>query len=116
MKKDVQRAINKVVEDVFTSAVSEYKQECSYDECVRLHHCQAWVYETSNYYLLRSYGTIVAVIDKATDTLIDALRMVYGYTATSAQHISKFRKARCYGGYGQGKWGCEHGVTWYKVG
>lgn len=42
------------------------------------------------YYALRSYRTIVAIIDCRTDTLYDFLRYVYGYTSTSAQHISKF--------------------------
>lgn len=32
-----------------------------------------------------------ALYDKSADTLYDVLRGVYGYTATSAQHIAKFR-------------------------
>ena len=42
------------------------------------------------FYALRSYRTIVAIIDCRTNTLYDFLRYVYGYTATSAQHIAKF--------------------------
>lgn len=68
----------------------------------RLRTCTAWVCETERYYVLQSYGTIIAFIDKATDTLYDVLRFVYGYTATSAQHISKFEKDYC-----QGQWHCE---------
>ena len=56
----------------------------------RLHKCSAIVIETPNYYVLQSYNTIIACIDKNDNTLYDFLRVVYGYTATSAQHISKF--------------------------
>ena len=69
----------------------------------RLRTCTAWIYESDNYYFLQSYSTIIAYIDKATDTCTDILRMVYGYTATSAQHIAKFRRD-----YGKGKWGCQY--------
>lgn len=58
----------------------------------QLNHCQATVYETQRYILLRSYQTIVAGIDKETETCYDWLRLVYGYTATSAQHIRKFMR------------------------
>lgn len=40
-------------------------------------------------YLLKSYDTIVAMVDEDGDG-IDFLRHVYSYTATSAQHIRKF--------------------------
>ena len=62
------------------------------------------------YYVLRSYNTIVAFIDPTTDTLYDVLRKVYGYTATSAQHIAKFDKD-----YGRGKWGCANRVTYRDI-
>ena len=55
-----------------------------------LRTCTACVYDTPNYYVLKSYHTIIACINKNTNTLYDCLRVVYGYTATSAQHISKF--------------------------
>ena len=56
----------------------------------RLRTCNANVIETHEYYILLSYRTIVAFIDKSTGVLYDVLRPVYGYTRTSAQHISKF--------------------------
>ena len=62
-----------------------------YDFIGRLRSCQAYVYETNNYWLLMSYNTIVAVTSKDTGICYDVLRVVYGYTATSAQHIAKFR-------------------------
>lgn len=58
---------------------------------VRLNHCQAWTQEFEGFTILWSYNTAVAVYDKVNDTLYDVLRGVYGYTATSAQHIAKFR-------------------------
>ena len=57
----------------------------------RLHKCQAYVYETDSYYLLKSYSTFVAFIRKSDCECFDILRNVYGYTATSAQHIAKFK-------------------------
>lgn len=57
----------------------------------RLRTCSAYVYETANYYLLKSYATIVAFIRKSDCECFDILRNVYGYTATSAQHIVKFK-------------------------
>ena len=59
---------------------------------VRLDYCQAWYFETKHYIVLQSYSTIVAAISKDTNQGYDFLRKVYGYTATSAKHISKFFK------------------------
>lgn len=58
---------------------------------IRLNHCQAWTQDFEGFTVLWSYNTPAAVYDKYTDTLYDVLRGVYGYTATSAQHIAKFR-------------------------
>ena len=76
----------------------------------RLRTCQAYVYETANLYVLRSYKTVVALIEKSTDTCYDFLRGVYGFTNTSAQHISKFDKD-----YGRGTYGCKERVTYREV-
>lgn len=58
----------------------------------RLEYCTAETFNVgSRYTVLRSYNTIVAFYDYETDTLYDVLRYVYGYTATSAKHIAKFR-------------------------
>ena len=56
----------------------------------QLRSCRASVYETEHFYLLKSYETFVAAIDKETGVLYDFLHRAYKYTATSAQHISKF--------------------------
>ena len=59
-------------------------------EPIRLRSCNAVVYATKNYFILRSYWTEVAVIHRNSGEGADVLRRVYGYTATTAQHIRKF--------------------------
>ena len=73
----------------------------------RLRSCTAEVNHTNRFVILRSYNTLVAFIDKNTDTLYDVLRLVYGYTATSSKHIAKFNHD-----YGYGQWGCNSRLTW----
>ena len=72
------------VEDFNYEYESYHSQEC------RLRTCSATIGYTENYYYLRSYNTIVAFIDRRTGEAFDILRTAYGYTSTSAQHISKF--------------------------
>lgn len=94
-------------------ALDRFNEElkyCSNSVGKRLRSCQAYVYETPSFYVLRSYNTVVAIIEKKTDTCYDFLRGVYGYTSTSAQHISKFDKD-----YGRGAWGCKERVTYCEV-
>lgn len=59
--------------------------------CCRLYSCNAEIRECMGVLVLVSYDTPIAVL---TDdlSLYDCLRVVYGYTATSSQHISKFKK------------------------
>lgn len=87
MKKDQQVVMNNYVIENYSSMWDEFED---WDNCVKLRSCQAWVYETVNYFVLKSYNTIVAFIDKTTGEKFDILRKVYGYTSTSAQHITKF--------------------------
>lgn len=112
MKKSEQMRINELCETMWDNAIREYDEE--YRNKVapwsRLRSCNARVFETTHYYFLQSYETFVACIDKEQDALVDVLRYVYGFTRTSAQHISKFDKD-----YGNGKWGCEARVTWREV-
>lgn len=93
MKKQEQLSINSKIElaidkfeDVFCNTPDD-----KMPPKIRLNHCQAWTQDFEGYTVLWSYHTAVALYDKSTDTLYDVLRAVYGYTATSAQHISKFR-------------------------
>ena len=110
MKKIEQACINSLCELAYEDAMEEFESQNAYNSCVQLRSCKAFVYETKNYYLLKSYSTIVAVINKGTDVCYDVLRMVYGYTATSGKHIAKFRHD-----YGSGKWGCETTYTYRYV-
>ena len=88
MKKTIQNDINQIVEKVYAEMNKEIDHKCG----TRLRHCSAWVYESKNFYSLRSYNTVIACIDKRTKFCYDFLRKVYGYTRTSAQHISKFKQ------------------------
>ena len=114
MTKNEQREINQQV----IALVSNFNTTNNYTgNFKRLRSCSAEVApvidaETGEllYYVLRSYRTIVAAIDVRTDTLYDFLRYVYGYTSTSAQHISKFSQD-----YGMGKWGCANRLTYREV-
>lgn len=103
-KNEMQNLSNEICLDVFNDAMREYYE--NYRSRGQLRSCKAVVLETDSYYILRSYNTIVAIIDKAIDTGYDCLRQVYGYTSTSAQHINKFFKD-----YGRGKWGVEMIIT-----
>lgn len=65
-----------------------------YDRTVKgqveqLYYCKAWVYMpcNSDFIILRSYSTIVAVFQRSTGIL-----WVFGfYSKTTSQHIAKFR-------------------------
>ena len=82
---------NMAAEAIYDNAMEELRQiRNEYDAVYRLRSCTAWVYETDNYYILRSYNTYIAAIEKFSGQAADVLRKVYGYTATSAQHVSKF--------------------------
>ena len=86
----MQKAINETVEVARANALTELSETQDYG-FTRLRSCRAYVITTPSYYLLQSYHTIVAVIDRETGACYDFLRVAYGYTSTSAQHIAKFR-------------------------
>ena len=86
---DKQVCMNAKAMDLFNDAKAE-AFEIGTSEPIRLRYCNAVVYATKNYFILRSYWTTVAVINRNSGEGADVLRVVYGYTATSAQHISKF--------------------------
>lgn len=58
----------------------------------KLYSCNAEIWECSGILILVSYGTPIAVFAPDDGSLYDCLRVVYGYTATSTQHIFKFKK------------------------
>ena len=77
----VERAREAALKDAMTSIISRKN----------LRKCNAIVEETKSWYILRSYNTLVAAIDKSSGICYDFLRLVYGYTATSSMHINKFK-------------------------
>ena len=92
-KKEMQKYINDICVELMENAIKEYKDISPYYEShkwEKLRNCSAQVTETENYYILRSYQTIIGAIDKRTYVAVDFLRQVYKYTNTSAQHIRKF--------------------------
>lgn len=109
MTKKEQLKINEKVEAIFEEVYRIDVHE-RVSKCKRLRTCSAYVCKLGRFYILKSYRTIVAVIDTSDDTCYDFLRKVYCYTSTSAQHIAKFRHD-----YGQGKWGCANVLTWRQV-
>lgn len=113
MKKSEQLTMNDAVLNVYEEVRERWESEVyagTVQPIGKLRNCSATVFEDGDFYYLMSYRTLVAVIEKKTDTLVDFLRYVYGYTSTSAQHISKFEKDYC-----KGKWNCEHRLTWRYV-
>ena len=109
MTKNEQREINQQV----LSAIEKLNASHYYlDNNRKLRSCSASVADAIDcetgellYHVLTSYNTVVAIIDPYTDTLYDFLRYVYGYTATSAQHISKFAQ----------DYGATRGLRYYPV-
>lgn len=90
MKKRQQAIINYFVESGWKKAKKVWQEVPSDIEFTRLDYCQARTCQYDGYTFLVSYNTLVAFIDNY-GRFIDVLRLVYGYTATSAKHISKFR-------------------------
>ena len=87
MKKELQKIENDIVLQEIDKINADL--ENGVQSVTRLRTCNATVLASGNYYLLKSYSTIIAAAD-ADGNLYDFLRYVYGYTATSAQHIAKF--------------------------
>ena len=110
MTKNEQREINQQVLEYLQVYNDWVNARNVAPEWKQLRSCSAEVAKIGNWYVLRSYRTIVAIIDIQTDTLVDFLRSVYGYTSTSAQHISKFARD-----YGLGKLRCANVLRYYPV-
>lgn len=93
MKKQEQLSINAQIEQKMDkyNEVFYDTPEFKMPPKIRLDHCQAWTQDFEGFTVLWSYRSPVAIYDKRDGTLYDILRAVYGYTATSAKHIAKFR-------------------------
>ena len=110
-KKEIQKIEQERINRRIENVIDGFNEFNSFDPATckskRLRSCSARVYDTGCFYVLESYNTIVALIDKSTDTLYDFLRLVYGFTSTSSQHINKFEKDYC-----KGKWSCTYRYQW----
>ena len=91
MKKENQKVVNELCNKAYGEVI-DYIDRNVYNilKEYRLFNCQAKVVVYPDYICLYSYQTMVAFIDLNNDTCYDILRLVYGYTATSAKHIAKF--------------------------
>lgn len=93
MKKNEQIEINTYVKNIVNDINAIMRTNESPIKWQRLYNCSAhYTILKGGWFVLRSYSTIVAAYNVYNDELFDFLRLVYGYTATSAQHIAKFRK------------------------
>ena len=84
-----QNTNNRCIE-IYNKSMEEYRDYKVSRKIKKFRKCTAETIETQNYIFLRSYNTIVCVYDKKQNIVVDVLRYVYGYTATSTQHIYKF--------------------------
>lgn len=91
MKKNEQIEINTYVENIVNDINALLCTSYGTIKWHRLYHCSAYTCAVGDWIILRSYYTIVAAYNVETGEMFDFLRMVYGYTSTSAQHITKFR-------------------------
>ena len=85
-KSEANRALYSNIESILYEVFRNWKRSCS------LYYCNAEILEYKGFIALVSYGTPIAVYAPDNATLYDCLRIVYGCTSTSAQHISKFSK------------------------
>lgn len=89
-KKEIQEQENAEVAFIY-GCIERNIRNFGMTDLGRLRSCNATVHKTYGFTLLKSYNTIVAAIDDF-GVAYDFLRLVYGYTATSSQHITKFFK------------------------
>lgn len=80
--------------DYYRSVIAVASYVVTYAKGKKLYRCNATIHERGEYFVLKSYNTPIALFVLGTEhgVLYDFLRTEYGYTATSAQHICKFRK------------------------
>ena len=85
-KNESAKYLYRGVESALYDAFNHGKRLC------KLYSCNAEILECTGTLVLVSYGTPIALLTADDGTLYDCLRVVYGYTATSSQHIYKFKK------------------------
>lgn len=74
------------IESILYAVFNNGKKRCN------LYYCNAEIWECMGFLALVSYGIPIALCTPDDGTLYDCLRIVYGYTATSSQHVFKFKK------------------------
>lgn len=89
-KRELQVKINREVLSNWTQTKEVWDKVPKEVTVTRIDYCQCGYIVWGQYIFLVSYSTMVAYIDPD-GVLVDVLRLVYGYTVTSAKHISKFR-------------------------
>lgn len=88
MKKAEQKIINDFCMEKWAEA---YEYIGKHDYHIKpFRKCSAELIVSDRYIFLRSYRTLISVYDVDRNCVFDCLRYMYGYTSTSAQHISKF--------------------------
>lgn len=88
------RAMDEIDFNYYDNAVRLANEICANVKGKRLNSCQATIHARRNFIALKSYSTPIALFIQGTHNavLYDFLRTEYGYTATSAMHVSKFIK------------------------
>lgn len=96
-RREIQVKINREVLSNWTQAKEVWDSIPNNVTVTRIGYCQCGYIVWGSYVFLVSYSTLVAYID-SDGVLVDILRLVYGYTPTSAKHIAKFRNMfhHCY--------------------
>lgn len=89
-RKEMQIKVNREVMSNWTQAKEVWDKVPNNVTVTRIDYCKCGYIVWGSYVFLVSYSTLVAYID-SDGVLVDILRLVYGYTATSAKHIAKFR-------------------------
>ena len=97
MKKQHRELENSICYDVFNAAIIELNRDSkARNNAKRLRSCNAFVYETKNFYILQSYKTLIAAIRKSDNTCVNCMRGEYDFKAnnctgsTSTQQFYKF--------------------------
>lgn len=89
-RKEMQIKVNREVMSDWKQVKEVWDTVPSSAHVTRIDYCQCGYIIWGGYIFLVSYSTLVAYI-RGDGVLVDILRLVYGYTATSAKHIAKFR-------------------------
>lgn len=89
-KREMQVKINQEVLSNWDQVKEVWDKVPNNATVTRIDYCQCGYIVWGQYIFLVSYSTMVAYIDPV-GVLVDVLRLVHGYTVTSAKHIAKFR-------------------------